>query len=74
METIKDKLENDYKNTRIAETKEIPHSAQHVMLVQKMNDITVNLIKVRDAISKTNTESINALEIIYEELKLKPYK
>lgn len=62
LETIKNNLETDYKNIRNAETKQSPHSAQHVKLVQKMNDITINLIKVRDAIDKTDTDSINALE------------
>lgn len=74
LETIKNNLEEDYKNTRNAETKQKPHTAQHNMLVQQMNDITVNLIKVRDAISKINADNVNALGILYEELNLKTYK
>ena len=74
LETIKNNLEEDYKNIRNAETKQKLHSTQHNMLVQQMNDITVNLIKVRDAISKINADNANALGILYEELKLKTYK
>ena len=72
--TIKDNLETEYKETETAVVKQVAHSKQHIVLVQKMNDISLNLIKVRAAINNLTKDNTNAFEALYKELNLKPYK
>lgn len=74
LDTLKNTLENEYKKAQTAESKLAIHSKEHIALVQKMHDISINLIKVSDAHNNLTMYSSTTLETLYKELNLKPYK